>query len=75
MGLKTFTRAWKKDKIIFPSVYGVKDMYAFDLLANEEIKMSASDYKKFSIKTTDKEASRYLESHGWEWVKIAPIEM
>lgn len=77
MSEKKFVRCWKKGKIVFPSVYGVKDSFAWELLLMEDIKVSKLDCKKLDIRNakeidriTHKEASKLLEKKGWKWSNL-----
>lgn len=62
--MKKLTRAWKKGKKIFPSVYGVKNEFARDLILMGDIERDDAD-NTFDLQYS----SRYLESKGWKWVK------
>ena len=78
MAIKTLCRAWIKGDTTFPSVFGVKDAYAWELLVMKDICMPLAEAKKLDLhgnssaqisRITIKEASKYLETHGWKWIK------
>ena len=69
MGRKIFTYAWKKRNKFFYSVRGVKRAFAWELLLFD-IKIPKRDNKVEALKNP----IRYLESHGWEWVKLTDKE-
>ncbi len=69
MGIKKLTRQWKKGKISFPSVYGVKKGFAYELIFMGDIPIPIKD-KEYALKYPDK----YLEKNGWKWVEWSEME-
>ena len=65
MGIKKLTRQWTNNVASFPSVYGVKNGFAHDLIVTGEIEVPQKDQQRAM-----KNPSQYLESKGWQWVKI-----
>jgi hypothetical protein len=73
MGTKKLIRAWKKGNKEFPSVYGVKDLYAKELLLTGGIKIPKRQVRGFGVtdirQVSPKKAAQILQALGWEWVK------
>ena len=68
MSKKYHTHAWvNKDGKKFPALTGTKKGYAWDLIQMREEIVS---YPLSPSHMTGIEASNYLESCGWKWVKI-----
>lgn len=65
MGIKNLTRKWQKGNKVFPSVYGVKKDFAYELILMGDITVPIKD-KDYTLKYPDK----YLESKGWKWSKL-----
>lgn len=79
---KKLVRAWARGKTRFPSVYGVKNKFAWDLLCMGDIEMSHTDLESLDLKyknqlerITPEEAGKLLEKKGWKWIKIGPYIM
>ncbi|MFA5572996.1 MAG: hypothetical protein WDA42_07790 [Candidatus Bathyarchaeia archaeon] len=64
---KKCTYAWVKGKKVFPSIGGVKNSFAYDLIIMGDIEL----YDEFKLnKITPENASAYLENMGWRWHKL-----
>lgn len=84
MGIKKLTRCWRKGKKVFPSVAGVKDEYAFNLLIMGDIKVSKKMWRRLGITPSfpktprdlsliiawpPRKAANVLYDMGWSWEK------
>lgn len=79
MSEKRLTRCWKKGRIKFLSIYGVKDFFAWELILHGEIKLTKSEIKKLDLRNnsseqlqriTMKEASQILQKKGYRWCRL-----
>lgn len=79
MSEKRLTRCWKKGNTKFPSIYGVKDFYAWELILHGEVKLNKDEIKKLDLRNNSseqlqrismKEAGQILEKKGYKWCKL-----